>query len=120
VKGRLFLIHWDPALARERAEALRGQGWEVETESEDGGAAYRRIKERAPDVVVVDLSRKPSHGRETALALRSAKATAALPIVFVDGEGAGLQSVREKLPDALYVQSPELAAALERFPVKTP
>ena len=45
-----------------------------------------QIRASHPDALVIDLSRIPSHGREVAHSIRSAKASRHLPIVFVDGE----------------------------------
>jgi DNA-binding response OmpR family regulator len=112
MKGRLFLIHWDMAEAEERAGRLRAEGWEVEVEAEDGAAACRRIKEARPVAVVVELTRLPSHGRETADSLRRAKATRAVPILFVGGRGLALAKTRAKVPDAVYTTPEGLAEAL--------
>lgn len=68
-----------------------------------------------PDAVVIYLTRLPSHGRETAIALRSARATRNVPIVFVEGKGEPLEKTRAKVPDAIYVTSEELGNALSRF-----
>lgn len=64
--------------------------------------AYKKVKARPPDVLVVYLTRLPSHGRETAHMLRSVKATRDLPIIFVGGEGEALEKTKAKVPDAIY------------------
>lgn len=109
---RLFLIHWKAAEAAELAKPLLSQGWAVDTEAEDGARAYRRIREDPPDAVVIYLTRLPSHGRETARALRSTKATRDLPIVFVDGQEDAVEKTKAMVPNATYTTSADLGNVL--------
>lgn len=108
---RLFLIHWNSAEASTLAEPLRDLGWTVEVETEDGARAGKRIPELQPTVVVIYLTRLPSHGRETTNYLASTKATRHVPIVFVGGQGEALERTKAKAPNALHVT----AEALARF-----
>jgi DNA-binding response OmpR family regulator len=84
MKGRIFLIHWPSSEAREHANQLRVQGWQVDIETEDD--PVKEILADPPDVVVIYLTRTPSHGRKTAQALRASKSGRDLPIVFVGGK----------------------------------
>ncbi len=110
--GRLFLIHWLPIEAQALASRLRDEGWEVAIETEDGATAVRRISDHPPDVVVIDLEHLPSHGRETADALRRLKATRFVPLVLVGGEGETLQKTRNRVPDAIYTINEDLGKVL--------
>lgn len=108
MKGKLFLVEWDADAANDRAAALRRDGWQVDVESENGGRAYRHIRTSVPDAVVIDLRRRPSHGREVGSALRELRATRTVPIVCIeDGEDereqtrARIDGVRFSSPDAL-------------------
>lgn len=108
----LFLIHWNGGEAENLAAPLREEGWAVEVEAEDGARAVERIRDQAPAAVVIFLRRLPSHGRETAHALRAMKATRHVPILFVDGEEEKLARVRERVPDAVYTTAEQLPEAL--------
>lgn len=112
MRSRVFLVQWDAPSAEARAAALRADGWEVEVESQDGARAYRLIRATPPDVVVIDLARKPSHGRETAHALRTLKATRHLPIVFVDGTEEAVEKTQAKVAEAVFTTSAELRSVL--------
>jgi CheY-like chemotaxis protein len=112
LKSRIFLIHWKESEVSEYAERLRALGWQVETEAEDGARAGQRIKEILPDVIVIYLSLLPSHGSETAHALRSMKSTRQIPIVFVDGIDDAVEKTRLKVPDALYTTSENIHSVL--------
>jgi DNA-binding response OmpR family regulator len=93
MKGKLFLVDWDADAAASHADALRRDGWQVHVESENGGRAYRHIRTSVPDAVVIDLRRRPSHGREVGSALRELRATRSVPIVCIeDGEDAREQT----------------------------
>ncbi len=110
--GKLFLIHWSSAEAEELAQPFRAEGWDVEIEAEDGARAGKRISRDAPGVVVIYLTRLPSHGRETAHYLRSTKATRDVPVFFVDGKGEALEKTRAKVPDAMFTTSDKLKGVL--------
>jgi DNA-binding response OmpR family regulator len=109
---RLFLVHWHLSEAQSLAEHLVSSGWQVELESEDGGRAFSAIKASQPQCVVVSLARLPSHGRQTAIALRAAAVTRYIPILFVDGELAAIKKALEKVPGAFHTTSAELPDTL--------
>lgn len=115
VKGKVFLVQWDPAAAEARACELRDEGWLVETEAEDGARAFRAIRVGQPDVVVIDLSAKPSHGREVARSLRQSRTLVDLPIVFVDGDQAAIDKARAKVSGAIFTTSAALATTLSGY-----
>lgn len=114
----IFLIHWNTPEAEEYARDLRDKGWDVRIEMEDGARAAKSIRERLPDVVLIYLTRLPSHGRETARYLRELKATRDLPIIFVGGSPDKVANVKESVPQAVYTSEVgldrELAALFEQ------
>lgn len=113
--ARAFVIHWNKAEALEKVKALRAQGWTVVYEHEDGARAWKNIKENPPNVVVIWLSRLPSHGRETADALKRTKSTRDIPIVFVDGLSEKVNAVKAVVPNAAYTTSDKLMRVLKKF-----
>ncbi len=116
MKGKVFLVHWNGAEAKHLAEGIRNQGWEIAgIEAEDGGRAYRLVGETSPDVIVIYLTRLPSHGRETAAYIRRRKATRDIPIIFAGGEGAALAKTQDKVPDAIYTSVEGLYETLGRL-----
>jgi CheY-like chemotaxis protein len=114
--GGLFLIHWNYAEAEEQAERLRSSGWNVVVEAEDGQRAYTSIKSNPPAVIVIYLTRLPSHGRETAHALRTNKSTREIPIIFIGGQGEALEKTKAKVPVAIYTSEAELDHHLRQIP----
>lgn|GEM_PF-2798146 len=86
VAGSAFVVAWDEDTAIDLAGRLSQAGWLVALEHADRLRAWRRIKEGRPDVVVVDLSRQPSAGRELLRAMGQRKHTSAIPVVTVGGE----------------------------------
>lgn len=115
MKGRLFYINWHPAEASAAAASLRKLGFTVDFEAEDGARACKRMSERPPDVVVISLAHLPSHGRETARALGTIKATREVPILFVDGTAEAVEKARAATPSAEFASSEELQLALARL-----
>jgi hypothetical protein len=106
--ARLRLIHWNVDEATPYIERLRAARHEVEF-----GGEYTTWKGNPVDAFVIDLSRLPSHGREVATALRGARATRGIPIVFVDRLPEKVDSIRALLPDATYTTWRQIKPALK-------
>lgn len=117
-RGKLYLIDWDEASANETAAALEADGWSVRAESIDGARAVKHMMDDAPDVVAVDLSRLPSHGRETARAVRLAKKLAGIPIVFYGGTDDARSKAAGVVPDATLSATEELPHVLARLTMR--
>ncbi len=112
--ARIRLIHWNGPEGRERKRLLEALGHSVDFDDFDGPGLLRKLRANTPDAFVIDLSRRPSHGREVAMALRTSKDTRPVPIVFVDGEPEKVARVKTLLPDATYSTWGRLKAALPR------
>ena len=112
MRGKLFIIHWNPPEAEQLARDLRAANWRVDVECEDTARARRRIKERPPDAVVISLARSPIYGLETACALRANKMTN-LTIVFLDGKEETIRTAKARVPMAIFATSGGLAEVLD-------
>ena len=51
-----------------------------------GSPLLRELREESPSAILIELTRLPAHGREVGAALRAARATRFIPLVFVGGE----------------------------------
>jgi|SRR6185312_174312 len=107
------VIHWKEAEAGPLLAACRNAGFTTEYIEGDGGAICRAIRAKPPDVLAIDLSRLPGHGREVAVWLRNQKGTRHIPIVFIGGDPVKVASIRALLPDAPYCELPKLPIALK-------
>ena len=117
------LIHWNEDEGLERQQQLEALGFSAGFDAGDVTATLRAIRADAPDAVVIDLTRMPSHGREVARTLRAAKTTRHIPIVFVGGEKDKVALTKALLPDACYTTWGRLKTALPKAianPPKTP
>ncbi|GAC1420159.1 MAG: hypothetical protein NVSMB57_14270 [Actinomycetota bacterium] len=101
-KGSVFVIDFDAASAAEHTSTLEAAGWQAESESVDGAIAWQRIFESPPDVVVIDLTRLPSHGREAGRAVRIHASLSQIPIVFVGGSSEARSKALGVVPGALH------------------
>ena len=117
---RIVLFHWNAEEAAERAARLSKAGYEADCFSKVVPDELRRLGERAPAAVVIDLTRLPSHGREVAGALRRQRGTRAIPIVFVGGAPEKLATVRKLLPDAVYAEWDGIGEALRQATANPP
>ena len=110
---RVCLVHWDIAEAEKKALRLRTLGYEVECAAPEGSPGLRPLRDSPPDVVVIDLSRRPAYGRDIAQALRRYKDTRHVPLVLLGGEPEKVGAIRERLQDAGYAAWEDAASALE-------
>jgi hypothetical protein len=110
------LICWNEADAAARARILRRTGYRVIADPpENAGGMVRYFRELSPDVVVIDLDRLPSHGRELGLSLRASKSTSHLRLVFAGGLPVKIETVRAAIPDAIFTPwDDDVGAAIER------
>jgi CheY-like chemotaxis protein len=110
---RVRLVHWNPAEAVEKAKDLETAGYQVDFQPLDSPAALKRLCDQLPDVVAIDLSRIPSHGREVGSALRRQKGTRHVPLVFLGGEPDKIARTRALLPDAVYADWTNVQTAVD-------
>jgi len=110
--ARVRLVSWNAEDARKRAAALRRLGHEVEAGEVTSGM-IRELPRAQVDAFVIDLDRLPSQGRDAGVAVRRAKASRTIPIVFAGGTAEKVERVRELLPDAVFATWDDIAAALD-------
>lgn len=99
---RIQLIHWKETEWDLRLERLEAAGFQAFAFDLRGGN-FPKIKRDPPDAIVIDLGRLPSHGRAVAFALRHAKSTRAIPLIFADGPPPKVDRIRQEFPDASFV-----------------
>jgi Signal transduction histidine kinase len=83
-KATVLVVDDDEGLSILMAEALREAGHEVVT-ANSGAAAAKRLAERAPDLMVLDLKLKDVGGAELLKRLRKEKLK--VPFIVVTGQG---------------------------------
>jgi hypothetical protein len=108
------LVCWKPDLARERARALEASGFSVDASPLVTGGGIGQFRANPPSVILIDLDRLPSHGREVGCALRNSKATRLIPIVFAGGLEEKVERIRQELPDAQFTAWSGAARAVKK------
>jgi CheY-like chemotaxis protein len=116
---RIYLVHWNEAEARERADRLEKIGYDVVCKA-PSPAVFREIRQEAPDLFLIDLSRLPSQGRDVALNFRASKTTRFVPLVFVEGDPEKVARIKEHLPDAIYTTWGSIKNALKNAILHSP
>jgi hypothetical protein len=113
--ARIELFHWDPATAEERKRRLTQLGYAVTSHSMVDRPLLRALRDAPPAAFVIDFSRRPSHGRDLALAIRQPKPLRGVPIVFVK-TGADEQKVikiRNVFADAVFTTWTRIGPAIK-------
>jgi len=107
------LIHTNTEEAKSRVATLRAAGYTVSYKPV-GPQLLRDLKQKPPDALVIDLTRQPGMGRDVAIAMRHAKSTRYVPLVFVEGDPAKVARIRQQVPDAVHTTWPNIHRGLER------
>jgi hypothetical protein len=111
---RVLLIHQNAGEASERAKTLRAGAYDVTVIVPQGLKFLRDVRRAIPDAIVIDIERLPSVGRDIGIALRMAKSTRNLPMVFAGGVPEKIAGIRMSLPDASYAPWPKVGTVLKR------
>ena len=109
-----FLVHWHEGEVKERAARLRAAGYTVRSGWQQGGEPGRALVRKLPDVVVIDLGRLPSHGRQLATWLRENQRSRCVPIVFVAGDAEKTARVAKDFPESVVTTWSRIKSGLKR------
>jgi len=118
--GLIRLVCWKDEEAAERARFLKNAGLQVDASRFNPGGMITQLKENPPALILIDLDRLPSHGREVAVTLRSSKAMRHLPIVFAGGAEEKVARIKAEVPDAVFTDWGHAANAVKKALKKAP
>jgi hypothetical protein len=110
---RVRIVHWKAPEASPLIEACRACGVDVEYDDVAFSDLAKMIRQKPPDVLVIDLTFLPSHGRESAIYLRRTKYARHIPLIFVDGAPDKVEIVRRQLPDATFTARKQLCQRIK-------
>jgi len=110
----LRVVCWNAELARERQRLLEAAGFRADASPLHTSGLVGHIRDLAPDAVIIDLDRMPSHGRAVAHVLRQGKATRIIPLVFAGGPREKVARIRRELPDAAFTEWAAIAPAVRK------
>lgn len=117
--GRRIRVIGAPRSA-EWIERLAGEGFQVDGRPIAGPDDLKDLEHDPPDLVVIDLNRAPSRGRDIALALRHRKATRLLPMVLVASGHGAFTRIRALPPDAVRAVPAGVTEAVSRAVAEPP
>lgn len=84
--NRVLLIEDEPNIIEAISFILSRDGWEVTTHS-DGATAMDRIREKSPDVLILDVMLPNRSGYDILQELRADDSTADLPVLMLTARG---------------------------------
>jgi hypothetical protein len=107
------LVSWSED-ASKHAKELEPGGFRVDASPFDSKRLIGRIAEMAPAAVVIDLDRKPSHGKAVGVVLTRAKSTRGIPLVFAGAPEEKAAHIQGDLPGAIFTSWAKALAAIKR------
>lgn len=102
-RSKIEVVHWKPEEITSQLAMLQKAGYAITCRGFDQ-EIWKKLRANPPEVLIIDLSRLPSHGREVGLAMRQSKSTRNLPLIFVGGPPEKVEKVKNLLPDAWYCE----------------
>ncbi|MEA3558803.1 MAG: hypothetical protein U9R75_06065 [Candidatus Thermoplasmatota archaeon] len=112
MKGKIFIVHRDKKEGREITESLTALGFDVHYESENGGRAFRTIKETEPDMIMVYLTRRHDTNTRTTGSVYNDFTLSDIPMFFIGGDGNKVSDFKEQFRDARFMEESQLVGAL--------
>ncbi|MBS1827156.1 MAG: hypothetical protein JST93_17695 [Acidobacteria bacterium] len=106
--ARVALVVWNEQEAAEHAARLRASGHEVSAVAKASTSMLKQLRAAAPEALIIDLNRMPSHGIQVGLAIRK------IPLIFIEGDPEKTEKARAKVPTATYTTWKKLPALLKR------
>ena len=97
--GRILVVDDDESVRAVVVDALREAGFDA-VHARDGFEAIRIARDRAPDLVVLDVTMPFISGDDVYQVLRSEHATRYVPIIFLTGQGSTREKARRLLAGA--------------------
>ena len=114
------LICWKPEPAREHVARLAAAGFRVDGSPPQPGRIVGAVRDLAPDAVLIDLDRAPSHGKAVASILRQSKSVCRIPLVFAGGVAEKVADIQRQFPDAVFTAWDRVAPALKKAAAHPP
>jgi DNA-binding NarL/FixJ family response regulator len=111
---RIHLIHWQKQESETYASILRNFGYEVDCTLPENAQFFKSLRASLPDLMVVDLSRLPSQGRDIVINMRSQKSSQLIPVVFVEGDPQKTGRIQQLIPDATYTSWDKIEDAINQ------
>ena len=118
--SRIHLIHWQKTESEKSAAFLRNFGHEVDCALPENAQFFKSLRTSPPDLMVIDLSRLPSQGRDIVINLRSQKSSQNIPVIFVEGDPEKTARIQQIIPDATYTSWGIIAEAIEQALINPP
>ncbi len=116
----IVLVHWNPKEAEARMIRLKDAGCRTRLVSEVSPGLLRKLTEIDPAAIIVDLSRRPSQGRELGVALRHRASTRKIPLIFAAGDEEKVAKIRQILSDAVFSPWEDIEIAIATAIAKAP
>lgn len=110
---RIRLIHWNSKIASQRISELESLGYQVDF-TPINPTELRQIRQHPPDIIVIDLTRSPSQGRDLGLNFRIFKDTRFVPLVFAGGDPDKVMPLKDLLPDATFTGWENIGLEIEK------
>ena len=110
MNAKVAVLCWEES--RPWVSALRQNGYSVPWVEEPKGETYKQIPKVEPDLVLVDLTRRPDQGKAIAIGLAENEALGEIPIVVV-GNVSAARGLKGKVKNLVLTNPGDMVTAVK-------
>jgi DNA-binding response OmpR family regulator len=111
---RILVIDDDTAILEAFELMLRFAGYEVDVSTKNGPVVFKKIRQKPPDLIILDILLSGSDGRTIAKHLKAEVTTKHIPIIMVSAHPNMAKSALESGADEFISKPFEIDDILER------
>jgi DNA-binding response OmpR family regulator len=111
MNAKVAVLCWEES--RPWVSALRQNGYSVPWVEEPKGETYKQIPKIEPDLVLVDLTRRPDQGKAMAIGLAESEALDGVPIVVVVGKDSAARGLKGRIKNLVLTKPSDMVTAVK-------
>ena len=108
------MIQWKEDELDRKTKPLLLAGHEIDARPFTGPTSLKDLAAHPPAVLIIDLDRSPSQGRDLAVAMKHRAATRAIPLVMAGGDPKKVARIVELLPNLTYCEWSRVRGAVRK------
>jgi hypothetical protein len=111
LNAKVAVLCWEES--RPWVSALRQNGYSVPWVEEPKGDTYKQIPKVEPDLVLIDLTRRPDQGKAMAIGVAGQESLGGIPIVVVVEKDSAARGLKGRVKNLVLTTPSEMVTAVK-------